>query len=174
MKGIIEKLLYLARIDQGTAVYHFQNLDLKNLVFDGVREIKSLGLEKSITLSFSGKASVFVRGDPIALRQVVTNILQNALRYTEPGGRIVVSVEATNDEGRILCADTGIGIAAEHLIHIFDRFYRVDTARTNRDGGSGLGLSICKEIITLHGGTITVHSTPGQGSTFTVHLPRSL
>ena len=172
MRAIIEKLLYLARLDQNTAVYHFQNLDVKDLVFDGIREMETLGLEKHIILSFSAKASIFVRADPTALRQVVINILQNALRYTEPGGRIVISLEDTNDEARIKFTDTGIGIAEEHLPHIFDRFYRVDNARTNKDGGSGLGLSICKEIITLHGGTITVHSIPGQGSTFTVNLPK--
>lgn len=172
MRSIIEKLLYLARLDQGTTMYRFEKVDIKDLVVDGVREMESLILEKRITLSCSAKNSVFVRGDATALRQVVTNILQNAIRYTEPGGRIGVSVEDSEDEGRILFADTGIGIDEEHIPHIFDRFYRVDAARTDRDGGSGLGLSICKEIISLHEGTITVHSKLGQGSTFTVHLPR--
>jgi two-component system sensor histidine kinase BaeS len=118
---------------------------------------------------------VVVPVDHSRVRQLVLNLLTNAVKYTPSGGR--VSVELAQDNGRVIIAvtDTGVGIAPGDLPHIFDRFWRADTART-RTGerpGAGLGLAICKWIAEAHGGTIEVHSRPGRGSRFTVTLPKS-
>jgi two-component system, OmpR family, sensor histidine kinase BaeS len=112
-----------------------------------------------------------VEGDTDQLVQVLTNLLDNALRHTPPGGRVTLTAQPTADGVEIIVADTGSGIAAEHLPHIFERFYRADTARDRDHGGSGIGLTIARGIITAHGGHITATSAgPGQGATFTVTL----
>jgi signal transduction histidine kinase len=112
-----------------------------------------------------------VRGDPEALRRLVDNLVVNAVTYTPSGGW--VRVVAARDGGRavLTVADSGIGISAEHLDRIFERFYRVDKARSRSKGGTGLGLAIVKHAASLHGGTVEVQSRPDQGSTFTVALP---
>jgi len=103
--------------------------------------------------------------------QVMRNLLANALTYTPAGGRIVITAERRDGHVAVSVSDTGIGIAPEHLPHVFDRFYRADRARARQTGGAGLGLAIVKQLVEAHGGTITVESTPGQGSTFTFSLP---
>ncbi|WP_049823060.1 sensor histidine kinase [Thermobaculum terrenum] len=121
-------------------------------------------------MSIEGLAPTQVRGDPDALRQLLLILLDNALKYTAAGGRITVGLEAGGDAAVLKVADTGIGIPPEHLPHIFERFYRVDPARSG--GGSGLGLAIARWLAEAHGGGIQVESAPGRGSTFTVRLPR--
>jgi signal transduction histidine kinase len=113
---------------------------------------------------------VIVAGDPSRLQQLVTNLLDNAIRFTGPGGAVTLRVEATADRAIIRVTDTGVGIPAEHLPHIFERFYQVDTARTS--GGCGLGLSICRWIVEAHGGTIEADSGADKGTVVTVTLPR--
>jgi signal transduction histidine kinase len=102
---------------------------------------------------------------------VVTNLLGNAITYNRPGGSIEVTLSEEDGAAVLRVADTGIGIAAENLPHLFERFYRVDPARSRAAGGSGLGLAICKSIVEGHGGTIDVESTAGVGTTVTVRLP---
>ena len=104
---------------------------------------------------------------------IVFNLVDNAVKYTPDGGTITLSLEAVEDNAVLRVTDTGTGIPAAELLHVFDRFYRVGKDRSSRTGGSGLGLSICKMIAELHGGTITATSTPGNGSSFTVSLPTS-
>ena len=101
------------------------------------------------------------------------NLVENAVRYTNPGGRVSVAVEARQDQARLSVRDTGIGIAPEHLPHIFERFYRADPARRRSSGSSssGLGLAIVEWVVHAHGGTIAVESRVGRGSSFTVTLP---
>jgi signal transduction histidine kinase len=105
------------------------------------------------------------------LSRMLSNLLNNALRYTEPGGTVTVSVARQEDDIAFTVLDTGIGIPHENLEHIFERFYRVDKSRSRAVGGSGLGLSIVKAIVDLHKGTVRVDSTIGKGSCFTVSLP---
>lgn len=116
----------------------------------------------------------YVDADPDRLLQVLDNLFSNAVRHTPPGGTVTVSTTAGADTVRLTVTDTGEGIGAEHLPHVFDRFYRADPARARATGGSGIGLSIARALVHAHGGTITAHSQgPGTGAAFTVTLPRS-
>ena len=112
-----------------------------------------------------------IRGDESLLSQLWTNLLHNAVKFTPPGGRIDISLTAKEGAAVIKIADTGIGIAPEDQLHVFERFYKVDRARDRSLGGNGLGLSLCKIITELHSGNITVESTPGKGTAFIVTLP---
>jgi signal transduction histidine kinase len=114
---------------------------------------------------------VQVVGDEARLIQLLMNLLSNALTYTGAGGKVTLRVTATGSDAQLTVSDTGIGIAPEHIAHIFERFYRVDTARSRATGGTGLGLSIAEWVVRMHHGTIHVESQPGQGSTFIVQLP---
>ena len=118
-------------------------------------------------------ASALVSGEAASLRQVFINLLDNAIKYSAAGGSVSVDLRTDKDDATVRVSDTGEGIAAEHLPHLFDRFYRVDKARTRAAGGSGLGLSIARAIVATHGGRIELVSTPGHGTTATVTLPRS-
>jgi signal transduction histidine kinase len=112
-----------------------------------------------------------VRGDGLRLRQVFYNVLDNALKYTPPGGTVTVRSGRRGRAAVVQVTDTGAGIPPEHLPRVFDRFYRVDRARTREQGGTGLGLSIAKSIVAAHGGRIELDSAPGRGTTCTVTLP---
>jgi signal transduction histidine kinase len=113
-----------------------------------------------------------IRGDPDRLRQVLLNVLDNSLKHTATGS-VTLKLKSVGKEVIIEVRDTGEGIPPEHLPHVFERFYRVDKARTREQGGTGLGLSIAKSIIDAHGGRIDLHSTPPQGTTCVITLPRS-
>src|SRR5690606_23850061 len=115
--------------------------------------------------------ALVVRGDPQRLRQVFVNLVENAIKYSSAEGRIRVTAARVDDEAQVLVEDEGIGIPAEHLPRIFERFYRVDKARSRDMGGTGLGLSIAEQIVTAHHGTITANSQFNVGSTFMVRLP---
>jgi signal transduction histidine kinase len=112
-----------------------------------------------------------VVADRARLTQVVTNLVDNAVKYTGAGGSVQVRVWEQADGVRLAVADTGPGIAPEHLPRVFDRFYRLDAARTRSRGGSGLGLAICRELVEAHGGRIWAESVPGAGSVFALALP---
>ena len=131
--------------------------------------------QKNISLSWkrSGKAVMYtVRGDETQLTSMFSNLVENAVKYTPRGGRVEVTGSSDEDEVVVRVSDSGIGISEEGLPRIFERFYRVDKARSKETGGTGLGLSIVRHIAENHGGRVTVESTLGEGSTFTVHLPR--
>src|SRR5205823_4723490 len=110
-------------------------------------------------------------GDGTWLARLVLNLLDNALRHTPPGGQVAVALEPAPNGVLLTVSDTGAGIAAEHLPHIFERFYRADHARARATGGSGLGLAICDWVARTHGGRLEVHSQPRRGATFTLWLP---
>jgi len=167
MSRLVNDLLTLARADSGISLRR-QLVALPQLVGAVVAQVARLAGDKSV--SIEGLAPIQVRGDPDALRQLLLILLDNALKYTPAGGRITVGLEAGGDAAVLKVADTGMGIPPEHLPHIFERFYRVDPARSG--GGSGLGLAIARWLAEAHGGGIQVESAPGRGSTFTVRLPR--
>jgi len=127
----------------------------------------------SLELAANAAAPVVI-GDADRLAQVLRNLLSNALRHTPAGGLITVRVEAQSGQVRLQVTDSGTGIAASDLPHVFDRFYRGDKSRSRRGGGAGLGLAIARQLITVHGGTIEVASASGQGTTFTLSLPAAL
>jgi signal transduction histidine kinase len=133
--------------------------------------VEILSSEKNISLQRELLTEVEIKGDPKSLHRVFFNILTNAIRYTKPDGTIKVRLKKRESLAIVSISDTGIGISKESLPHIFKRFYRVDKVRSREDGGSGLGLSICKQIIDIHKGTIEVESISGEGSTFTILLP---
>jgi len=115
----------------------------------------------------------FVTADLEALRQVLTNLFDNALRHTPPGGRITVSLEPAPGGVTVSVADTGSGIAPEHLPRIFERFYRADPGRSREEGGTGLGLAIVKHLVEAHGGRVEAHSTLGKGTTIRLFFPEA-
>ena len=148
-----------------------ERFDLAELVADTVEQMRLLAEDKRIILSCASENTVQVRGDAGRLKQVVVNLTDNAIKYTNEGGRVDIRVAAVDGKALIEFSDSGISIPSEALPHVFERFYRVDKARSRQMGGAGLGLSIVKSICEAHGGHITVESTAGEGSRFTVELP---
>jgi two-component system, OmpR family, sensor histidine kinase SenX3 len=137
--------------------------------------MRSVARKKNLTLQWKrfGRATQYtVNGDETQLTSMFTNLVDNAVKYTPPGGRVEVTGGFEGSEIVIRISDTGIGIPEGKLPRIFERFYRVDKARSKETGGTGLGLSIVKHVAENHGGRVTVESALGEGSTFTVYLPR--
>lgn len=174
MERITQGLLDLAKSESGEFHLSLSSFSLNDLMQDLYIHSKTLGEPKNIqtTLKMLVDHEVFIRGDQMHLHRALLNFVTNAIKYTPDGGEVTLSLALTNEhEARIHVCDNGLGIAAEHLPHIFERFYRVDEARNREIGGTGLGLSIVKAIISAHHGRIRVLSTPGVGSEFIVHLP---
>jgi len=171
MSAIIENLLLLAKGDAGQDVLRFSPLDLKALMHQMYDESVIIASSKHITVQLDAPVSATVSGDEQRLRQMLLNLIDNAIKYNHVRGRILLSLGKDNGVARIVVADTGIGIPANEISRIFDRFYRVDRARSRELGGVGLGLSIAMWIVQSHGGTITVKSTLNAGAEFSVLLP---
>jgi signal transduction histidine kinase len=172
MRALLDGLTTLARADAGKLTLALRPVDLVALAQDVVdqHEVEAERTKISLQTSLPG-VPVEVNGDPVFLSRLLANLLANAVRHTPDGGRIVVSVTADQREAVLSVADSGCGIPEEDLPRIFDRFYRVDKARSRSSGGSGLGLAICRSIVEAHSGTITVSSRLEQGTTFVVRLP---
>jgi heavy metal sensor kinase len=168
---LISDLLSLARVDENKLPLEREALRLDRLVVDVAATMELLATEKGITLAVEADEPATVLGDEARLIQVIMNLVDNAINYTNAGGNITLQVHVKGDTAYLNVSDTGIGIQPEHLEHIFERFYRVDPARSRAAGGTGLGLSIVDWVVHAHDGTISVVSTPGQGTTFTVQLP---
>jgi heavy metal sensor kinase len=171
MSEIIGKLLLLARSDAGSERFNFQEVNLTDLFTELSSDVEALAQEKGLVFNLGPMDNLTVKGDRLKLRQLFLNILDNAIRYTPSGGTVSSSLIRKNGSAFVSISDTGMGIPAEHLPLIFDRFYRVDKARSRSDGGMGLGLAIASSIAKLHGGDIEVESEVGKGSTFHVILP---
>jgi heavy metal sensor kinase len=167
---LTEQLLTLAREDRGLGAGVDKSVDVHALLEDVVRTMTPLAEAKGLKLRLEGRARGHVRGDDSRLRRVFVNLLDNAIKYT-PRGAVEVRCEQADHEVRVTVRDEGIGIPPEHLPRVFDRFYRVDKARSRELGGTGLGLSIAKTIVVAHGGRIDLTSIPGQGTICTVTLP---
>ena len=150
---------------------HRQAVDAADVVEAVVLAQRGAAAAGQVRLEADAPQPVPVRGDPDRLRQVLVNLVGNALRYTPPGGRVTVSAAGEDGAAVLTVRDTGIGIPPEHLPHVFDRFYRCDASRSRETGGSGLGLAIVRQLVAAHGGTVAAASEPGRGSTFTVRLP---
>ncbi|MFI5337931.1 MAG: sensor histidine kinase [Opitutales bacterium] len=173
MKSLVESLLVLARADAGKLEIRAEALDLKQAVEDCVEMVGPLAAEKGVQIKLDLQPLPLV-GDTFRVNQVVTNLLTNAINYNREGGSVSVSTKAEGDWAVLTIADTGVGIAEADQTHLFERFYRVDKARSRALGGTGLGLAICKSIVEAHGGAITFTSKIGEGTTFTVRLPRAM
>lgn len=173
LNSIIEDLLALSRLEQEkTDAYRtWPVTDLRPVVESALANIRTQLEEKRIHVRSSTPESICARINATLIEQAMVNLLDNAVKYSEPERKIEIESERIDDEACIRIRDHGIGIAAEHLPRIFERFYRVDRARSREQGGTGLGLAIVKHIVQVHGGRVTVESTLGSGSTFTIHLP---
>jgi heavy metal sensor kinase len=170
MSGIIDGLLTLARADEGQLELLPEPVDLGEVAAAVVAKLRPMAQAKRIALTLEGERPK-VLADRARIAQVVTNLLDNAVAYTGPGGAVQVRVWQASDEAGLSVRDTGTGIAPAALPRVFDRFFRADTGRSRAGGGSGLGLAICKELVEAHGGHIGAHSELGVGSTFAVLLP---
>lgn len=169
---IVEGLFAISRLDAGEAATEWVPVDLAQLVAATTEQMALLAEDKEIKLACEASMGVCVEGDRARLKQVVVNLLDNAIKYTPEGGSISLHVEAQNGKAVLEVTDTGVGIPSESIGRVFERFFRVDTARSREAGGAGLGLSIVKSICTAHHGRVSVSSEPGKGSRFRVELPR--
>jgi len=172
LSRLVDDLLQLARADAGHVKLRNDEFYLNDLVAECCRSLHSLAAARRIDLECRPSADAAFRGDPELLRRLVVNLLDNAIRYTEPGGKAEAAVDAAGPDLRIVVSDNGPGIPPDAAPYVFDRFYRADKARERERGGSGLGLAIVKWIAESHGGAVSFASQPGEGTTFTVSLPR--
>lgn len=168
---IVEGLFAIARLDAGEAQAEWARFDLSQLVAATADQMELLAEDKNLKVISAGTRGVWVVGDRARLKQVVVNLLDNAIKYTPGGGEVGLTVAVQNGKAVLEVTDNGMGIPAEALPHVFERFFRVDKARSRALGGAGLGLPIVKSICTAHGGTVEVHSTSEHGSCFRVELP---
>jgi heavy metal sensor kinase len=168
---IVEGLFALSRLDAGEAQTEWVRFDLAELAATTADQMSLLAEDKGISVSCEAKPGITVEGDRARLKQVVVNLLDNAIKYTPNGGAIHLGVTRKNGHAVLDVTDNGIGIPPEALPHVFERFFRVDKARSRDEGGAGLGLSIVKSICTAHGAAVEVESSPGQGSHFRIKLP---
>lgn len=171
LSRIAEQLLEMTRLEAGEMLAASTRFDLAEMSRTVVEQMRLLSDDKRVELRFEGALPVPVLGDPDRLRQVVVNLVDNAIKYTPSGGTISVSSEQMNGKAILEVTDTGAGIPPEAILHVFERFYRVDGARSRQSGGTGLGLAIVKSICTVFGGTVDVRSEVGTGTTFRVELP---
>jgi two-component system, OmpR family, sensor kinase len=170
MRRLIESLLELARLDAGQEVMKRERVDLAQSVADCVKLVQPLADERKVKIH-CGMPPLLCTGDAERIGQVMTNLLTNAVSYNRENGEVRIAGEAKNGSAVITVADTGQGIPAEDLPHVFKRFYRAEKSRTT--GRTGLGLSISKAIIDAHGGTLEAASEVGKGTTFTIRLPQA-
>lgn len=167
MARVVDDLLVLAEVEGGRLGRH-DRVALEEVLMDGLARAQKLANNRKV---FLGRhENLFVFGDAYRLKQMLGNLVDNAIKYTPEGGTITLSLLREGDQARLDVADTGVGIPAGHLSHIFERFYRVDKARSRAEGGTGLGLAIVKQIAESSGGRVAVSSEPGKGSTFSVWL----
>jgi heavy metal sensor kinase len=171
MSHIVENLLAISRLDAGEVKMDKSRLDLGDLTASTADQMRLLAEEKVISFRSTVERGVWVEGDRSRLQQVVVNLIANAIKYTQEGGEVEVSVRRDGDTAVLEVADNGVGISPLALPHVFERFYRADKARSRSSGGAGLGLAIVKAICTAHGAEINVSSQEGRGSCFTVELP---
>jgi heavy metal sensor kinase len=171
LSRIVEQLFTLSRLDAGEAQTEWSRFDLVELARSTAEQMNLLAEDKGISIACDAGQRVSVEGDRARLKQVVVNLLDNAIKYTPKNGAIQMRIHAMNGHAVLEVQDNGIGIAPDALTHVFERFYRVDQSRSNDSEGAGLGLSIVKSICTAHGAEVGVVSTPKVGTTFSVKLP---
>jgi signal transduction histidine kinase len=171
LSRIVESLLAISRLDAGEAQMERVSFDLAELTTTTVEQMRLLAEDRDISLGCHINGDVRVEGDRARIKQVIVNLVDNAIKYTPEGGEVRVLVGSEIDLAVVRVEDDGAGIPEEALPHLFERFYRVDKARSRQMGGVGLGLAIVKSIVTAHGGRVTVEGAEGRGSRFRVQLP---
>ncbi len=171
LSRIVESLLAISRLDAGEAQMERARFDLAELAVATTEQMRLLAEDKNLTLECRPIQRVEITGDQARIKQVIVNLVDNAIKYTPEGGLVCVEVNLEQENALLEVSDTGVGIPVEAHTHLFERFYRVDKARSRQMGGAGLGLAIVKSIVTVHGGQVTVESIEGRGSRFRVELP---
>lgn len=169
MRQLTASLLELARFDSAEARVAWHPIDLADLTRGSVARVAALAAPRGVLITCE-LAHAGAHGDREQLDRVVTNLLANAVQYNRSGGEVLVSTRSENGSAVLTISDTGIGISADDLPHVFERFYRADKSRARGEGRSGLGLAICKAIVNAHGGTIDIESAVGRGTLVTVRL----
>jgi heavy metal sensor kinase len=169
--GVADQLLFLCRQDAGLLPPVREELDAGRLVREVAENMRVVADEKGVTLSADQVTPCRVVSDGRLVRRVMYNLLDNAIKYTDPGGRVEVTSAADGGTLMVTVSDTGIGIPPEHLSHVFERFYRADPSRAGDRPGAGLGLAICRSIVRTLGGSIALESSPGAGTTVRLTLP---
>jgi len=171
IERLVADLATLARMDEGRLQLQVEPLDLAALVQESGKDARLLAGQRPLDIDVRTDGPLIVLGDAARLRQLLVALLDNAVRYTPDGGRILLEARRGSDRAEVRVSDTGPGIAPEHLARIFERFYRADPSRSRSRGGTGLGLAIARGIAEAHGGTLNAESEPGRGSTFVLTLP---
>ncbi|WP_174614017.1 two-component system histidine kinase PnpS [Virgibacillus ihumii] len=172
LQGLIEDLLRLSRLEKDGYKLVKNNVNLNTLIDEVIPIVNQAAEDKSITLSVDTADNIAFRAESEGVKQIIINLLMNAISYTPEHGEVALYAEETDDSIHIKVTDTGIGIPEDAIPRIFERFYRVDKARSRNTGGTGLGLSILKHIVEVHDGKISVESELNKGSTFQVYLPK--
>ena len=173
MQRLVDDLLDLSRVESGRWQPRVDRVDVGGIAGETWAAFADRARERRVEFAAAASNGREVSADPEALREVLTNLFDNALRHTPPGGRIVVSVEPAQGGATVAVSDTGSGIAADHLPRIFERFYRADPGRSRADGGTGLGLAIVKHLVEAHGGHVEARSRLGQGTTIRMFFPNA-
>ena len=172
MITLIQDILKLSQLDENTFSDQRERVDLYELAQSAAERLRPQADEKHVTISVTGERSEFT-GIATVLEEMIYNLLDNAVKYNKQGGRADVDVRSSGDDIVVTVSDTGIGVPADSIDRIFERFYRADKSHSRKIGGTGLGLSIVKLGVSLHGGSITVKSSEGSGTTFTMALPKN-
>jgi len=171
--AIVDDLLQLSRIEKEKEenLIQLTKTAVKNIITSSIKICKTETEAKQIEIHFTCDDSLEAMIEPVLFEQALVNLIDNAVKYSSEKGKIQINAVKTGSGVFFSIQDNGIGISKKHLPRLFERFYRVDKARSREQGGTGLGLAIVKHIVQAHGGHVTVDSTPGKGSTFTIHLP---
>ncbi|MDA1229396.1 MAG: heavy metal sensor histidine kinase [Planctomycetota bacterium] len=173
MCTLADRLLILSREDAGLLLVPDTPVPLNETLQEVINSMQGIAAERILVYQACPQSEAIVKGDADRLRQVWMNLIDNAIQFTASGGQITVRTEVVDGIVRVIVQDSGHGIEVEHLSRVFDRFYRADLARNGSHGGAGLGLAICKSIVTAHGGDIHIESFPNSGTKVTVTLPCS-
>jgi len=168
---LVSHLLFLCREETGIGVRDLSPVRLDEIVNDVCEHMKVAAREKGLDLVVERADACLVSGEADRIRQLFFNLVDNAIKYTQAGGKVTVEIQASSSQALVAVTDTGIGIAAEHLPYVFDRFYRVDSSRNSEIEGTGLGLAICRSIAEAHAGHIEIASALGTGTRVTLVLP---
>lgn len=176
LSDLVSQIIELSRLQSADPMLGREVVEVDEIVDGAIDRCRELAVRRRVSIATTGDELLEMRCDASRLEDAVTNLLQNAIIYSDEDSRVSISFrevsDADDDFVEIAVADNGIGIKPEEQQRVFERFYRVDYARSRESGGTGLGLSIVKHIAAIHGGTVSVWSRPGQGSTFTLRLPR--
>ncbi len=171
LSAIVSDLLTLVRMDAGSIQLHMETLCVGDLVEENAHRLNTMARKRNQTLTIDVQDECETTADRSKLNQVIYNLMENALKYTQDGGEVQVTLRRVGENAVLSVKDNGPGIPADAIPHLFERFYRVDKARSRETGGTGLGLSIVKQLLSLHGGSVRVESEEGKGSVFTAEIP---